>query len=77
MISLLAFPVARWLAGFVIVLAVLASIYANGRIDGRASAVAKIEAANAKTETKADAAERDVLECPPGKWNREAGRCER
>lgn len=44
---------------------------------GEERARAKIEAANAKAQSKADAAERDVMSCPPGKWNRESGKCVR
>ena len=76
MIAFLLSPVARWLAGALLVAAVLASIYAKGRIDGREGAIAKIEAANKASGSKADAAERDVMACPAGKWNREAGKCE-
>ena len=76
MISFLASPLARWLALVAFALAVFASIYAKGRIDGRDGAVTKIEAANKASGSKADAAEREVLNCPPGKWNREAGKCE-
>lgn len=75
MTALLLSPLARWLGGALLIVAIAASIYAKGRIDGKAHAVAKIEAANTKAEKSADAAERDVLACPAGKWNREAGRC--
>lgn len=68
-------PLSRWLGGALLIAAILASIYAKGRIDGKAHAVAKIERANKKVNDKADAAERDVLACPAGKWDREAGKC--
>ena len=74
--GLLLSPLARWIGGALLIVAISASIYAKGRIDGRASAIAKIEAANTKALSKADAAERDVLACPPGKWNKEARKCE-
>lgn len=77
MTAFLLSPLTRWLGGIAFVLAIIASIYAKGRIDGRAQAVAKIEAANERSLSKADAAERDVLSCPPGKWNKEARKCER
>jgi hypothetical protein len=48
MIALLASPIARWLAGLAFALAMLASIYAKGRMDGRASA--KIEQLKATVE---------------------------
>lgn len=44
---------------------------------GKARAAQQIEQANDASEGKADAAERGVLECPPGKWNREGGKCGR
>lgn len=75
MIALLFSPIARWLGGALLIGAILASIYAKGRIDGKAHAVAKIEAANERSMSKADAAERDVLACPVGKWNKEIGTC--
>lgn len=73
--SLLLSPIARWLGGALLIVAIAASIYGKGRHDGRTGAEAKIEAANAKALSKADAAERDVLACPPGKWIKEAGKC--
>lgn len=69
-------PFARWLGGALLIVAIAASLYGMGRADGKAAAIAKIEAANAKALSKADAAERNVLSCPPGKWSREAGKCE-
>jgi hypothetical protein len=47
-IALLASPIARWLAGIGFVLAILASIYAKGRMDGRSSA--KVEQLKATVE---------------------------
>jgi hypothetical protein len=44
---------------------------------GRRSALDEVRAANADSASKADAAERGVLDCPAGRWNREARRCER
>ena len=44
---------------------------------GRRSALDDVRAANADAASKADAAERGVLDCPAGRWNREARRCER
>lgn len=76
MIGLLLSPVFRWLAGLALIVALAASIYAKGRVDGRDNERAKAIAANRANDSKADAAERGVLACPAGKWNREAGRCE-
>jgi len=39
------------------------------------SATLDINKANKASETVADKAERDVLACPAGKWNKEAGKC--
>lgn len=36
-------PIGRWIAGAVVVIGILAGIYAKGRIDGRSSYKAKIE----------------------------------
>lgn len=74
--ALILSPLSRWLGGALLIAAIIASIYAKGRTDGKAHALAKIERANKKASDKADAAERDVLACPAGKWNREAGKCE-
>lgn len=43
---------------------------------GRQQERTRIEQVNNANRDKADAAERNVLNCPPGKWNREASRCE-
>ena len=43
---------------------------------GETSALIEIEQANDKAESDADKAERDVLNCPPGKWSKEARKCE-
>jgi hypothetical protein len=40
-------PVGRWVAGAVFIVALAASIYAKGRIDGRDAMQAKYEAMNA------------------------------
>jgi alkylhydroperoxidase/carboxymuconolactone decarboxylase family protein YurZ len=48
MIALLASPIARGLAGLAFALAILASIYAKGRMDGRSSA--KVEQMKATVE---------------------------
>ena len=40
------------------------------------SATLDINKANKASETVADKAERDVLACPAGKWNKEARKCE-
>lgn len=40
------------------------------------SATIDINKANKASETVADKAERDVLACPAGKWNKEAGKCQ-
>lgn len=72
MIGLLLSPLARYVAVVAFALAIIGSIYAKGRIDGRDGALAKIEAANRAAESAADAAERCVL---AGKWNKEAGKC--
>ena len=40
------------------------------------SATVTITKANKASETVADKAERDVLACPAGKWNKEARKCE-
>jgi hypothetical protein len=75
MIPMLFSPFTRWAAFFSFLVLASAAIYAKGRIDGRESAIAKIEAANDAAADIADKAERDVLNCPPGQWNREAGKC--
>lgn len=41
------------------------------------SATIAITKSNTEAGGKADSAERDVLACPAGKWNREAEKCER
>lgn len=43
---------------------------------GQDTAILKIERANDAAESDADKAERDVMNCPPGKWNKEARKCE-
>lgn len=46
MTAILAFvlsPIGRWIAGVFVLLAIIASIYAKGRIDGHASEKAKVE----------------------------------
>ena len=40
------------------------------------SATIDINKANKASETVADKAERDVLACPAGKWDKEARKCE-
>lgn len=76
-LSFILSPVGRWVVAAIVALALIASIYGKGHHDGRTGAEAKIEAANTKAANKADAAERDVLACPPGKWSKEVGKCER
>lgn len=44
---------------------------------GRRSALDEMRAANAAADSKADAIERRVLECPPGMWNRHLQKCEK
>lgn len=41
------------------------------------SATVAITKSNTEAGSKADNAERGVLACPAGKWNREAEKCER
>jgi hypothetical protein len=43
---------------------------------GRAEETTRIERANRESERRADEAARALANCPPGKWNREAGKCE-
>lgn len=43
---------------------------------GRMQERAKAATAARSQDRAADAAERDVLNCPPGKWNRETDKCE-
>lgn len=62
------------LAGLLMVTAVVVKEHRD-REAGAAKERARIEQANDAAEGKADAAERDVLACPPGKWNKEARRC--
>ena len=73
MMALLLSPLFRWLAGLALIVALAASIYAKGRIDGRDNERVKAIAANRASDSAADAAERCVL---AGKWDKEAGRCE-
>lgn len=42
---------------------------------GRRSALDEMRAANAANQSAADQAERRVLECPPGKWDRRTSTC--
>lgn len=44
---------------------------------GEKTAVTRIERVNNDARRKADEAERDVMNCPPGKWSREHNRCDR
>lgn len=45
----------------------------HGRMKERQAMTQRVET----DRSKADVAERDVLDCPAGKWDREAMRCER
>lgn len=47
----------------------------NAYRDGAANARAAITEANRKAGEKADAASRDVMNCPPDLWNRARGKC--
>ena len=53
LIAIFTGPIGRWLAGTLFVLALAASIYAKGRIDGRASLQAKIDAREATAKAAA------------------------
>jgi hypothetical protein len=59
------------------VMAMALIFYALHRADmnGRQKALEAVRAANERAAGKADAAERQVLTCPPGLWNRETRRC--
>jgi len=58
-------------AGAFLIWRIERTAYERGAIEERV----RINAANDKARDKADAGERDVLRCPPGKWDRGAGRC--
>jgi hypothetical protein len=62
-----------------VVAAILAVLYAASRLVeyGRVSATAEITRSNETAAGTADKAEHDVLDCPLGRWNREARKCER
>ena len=62
------------MAGLMLVAGVIVKEHRD-REAGAAKERARIERANDAAESKADAAERGVLACPPGKWNKEASRC--
>lgn len=62
------------MAGLLLIAAVVVK-ERRDREAGAATERARIERANDAAESKADAAERDVLACPPGRWNKEASRC--
>lgn len=64
----------RWLTGLM-VLGAVASLTWCSYDYGRNSARIEIDRANEKAGANADKAERGVLHCPPGKWNREARKC--
>jgi hypothetical protein len=65
--------------GIVILMAlgVLGAGYMLHRHDQRvaAEALAKIERANMANETVADAKQREIMACPPGRWDRDADKC--
>jgi hypothetical protein len=76
MIAFLISPIGRSIAlGAIALLAIFGALLMAER-RGAEKAVQKIERANSASETMADKAERSVLDCPPGKWNREARKCE-
>jgi 3-hydroxyisobutyrate dehydrogenase-like beta-hydroxyacid dehydrogenase len=59
--------------------ALLTAIYMVRSADREAGAAkerARMERANRAAGDAADQAERRVLDCPSGRWNREVGRCE-
>ena len=61
----------------ILLLASVAVVRHSDREAGALKERMRIDQANDAAGTKADQAERDVLNCRPGKWNREAGRCDR
>ena len=69
-------PLGRWIAIVAVALALASGLYIKVRNDGKTAALGEIKAANEAIMTEADKAERSVLDCPPGKCNREARKCE-
>jgi hypothetical protein len=70
-------PVGRYFVLGGMLLAMVLGVWWKIDHDARQSALAAVERANRKAQDAADAAQRDVLTCPAGKWNRETGTCER
>lgn len=67
-------PLGRWVALAVLLALLYASIVVQQRRIGEDRATARIERANGAARDKADAAERDVLDCrPPRQWIRGEG----
>lgn len=68
-------PLGRWIAIVAVTLALVLGLYIKIRNDGKTAALNEIKAANEAAMTEADKAERNVLNCPPGKWDREKRKC--
>ena len=77
LIAMLTGPVSRYVILAIACLGLILGVWWKVDHDARQSAIAAVERANRKAQDAADAAQRDVLTCPAGRWNREAGRCER
>ena len=60
-LALVLSPIGRWISGALIVLAMLAGIYAKGRIDGKSSYKAKIERQINDAVSKGDTGRADAL----------------
>lgn len=68
-----------WIKIGLIVAAIVAAFAVVNRIEqaGADRERVRTEIGNKVSGSKADAAERDVLSCPAGKWNKETSTCEK
>jgi hypothetical protein len=70
-------PVGRYVVLGGLLLAMIGGVW--WKVDGQGfdRAMGKVQSAFSRSLGLADAAQDTVQSCPLGKWNREAGRCER
>lgn len=75
-IAQLGWPARAAVAGVLAIVAIVVMMRSADQKAGGAAVREKINAANRAAADKADAGEREVLDCPAGKWSREKSKCE-